>query len=167
MAKKGESTWRSWLVIALIVGILLSLYKTTPGGSSEKADLTLVEFYEAMEKGRIVEPITRVLDRDDGETFLTGEMELNEELNDDGSPKTRKYRVNLVPGENEQLMADLLNNAIKVKLVERESPISPFVTQTLFFIAMLALFYWMFRRVGSGGGRFGMSKSKARLLDRN
>ena len=167
MAKKGESTWRSWLVIALIVGILLSLYKTTPGGSSETADLTLVEFYEAMEKGRIVEPITRVLDRDDGETFLTGEMELNEELNDDGSPKTRKYRVNLVPGENEQLMADLLNNAIKVKLVERESPISPFVTQTLFFIAMLALFYWMFRRVGSGGGPFGMGKSKARLLDGN
>lgn len=167
MSKKGESTWRSWLVIALIVGILLSLYRATPGGSNDTADLTLVEFYEAMEKGRIVEPVTRVIDRDNGETFLSGNMELNEELNADGSPKTRKYRVSLVPGENEQLMADLLNNSIKVKLEERESPISPFLRQLIFFIAMLALFYWMFRRMGSGSGPFGMGKSKAKLLDGN
>lgn len=165
MAKKGESTLRSWLVIALIIGVLVSLYRASPDSSSKTDDVTLLEFYEAIETGRLVQPVTRVIDASSGETFFTGEMELNGDLNKDGSPKKRKYRVTLVPGENEQVMDDLLNSRINVKLEERKSFISPAILHILIFVLMMGLLYWlMFRRAG-GGNLFGFGKSKAKLLD--
>ena len=165
MAKKGESAGRSWLLIALVVCALLSLYRASPQATAKTQEATLLEFYEAMESGRLVEPVTRVFDRDEGSTYLAGEMELKDELNDDGSPKKRKYRVRLVPGENERVMNDLLDNSIKVEVVEKKAAISPFIVQTLFFVGMLALLYWiMYRRMG-GGGPFGFGKSKAKVLN--
>ena len=165
MAKKGESAGRSWLLIALVVCALLSLYRASPQAAAKEQEATLLEFYEAMEQGRLVEPVTRVFDRDEGSTYLAGEMELKDELNDDGSPKKRRYRVRLVPGENERVMNDLLDNSIKVEVVEKKAAISPFIVQTLFFVGMLALLYWiMYRRMG-GGGPFGFGKSKAKVLN--
>ena len=165
MAKKGESAGRSWLLIALVVCALLSLYRASPQAQAKTQATTLLEFYEAMENGRLVEPVTRVFDRDEGSTYLAGEMELKDELNEDGSPKKRKYRVRLVPGENERVMNDLLDNSIKVEVVEKKAAISPFIVQTLFFVGMLALLYWiMYRRMG-GGGPFGFGKSKAKVLN--
>ena len=165
MTNKGESAGRSWLLIALVVCALLSLYRASPQAQAKTQETTLLEFYEAMENGRLVEPVTRVFDRDEGSTYLAGEMELKEELNDDGSPKKRKYRVRLVPGENERVMNDLLDNSIKTEVVEKKAAISPFIVQTLFFVGMLALLYWiMYRRMG-GGGPFGFGKSKAKVLN--
>ena len=165
MAKKGESAGRSWLLIALVVCALLSLYRASPQAAAKEQEATLLEFYEAMEQGRLVEPVTRVFDRDEGSTYLAGEMELKDELNDDGSPKKRRYRVRLVPGENERVMNDLLDNSIKTEVVEKKAAISPFIVQTLFFVGMLALLYWiMYRRMG-GGGPFGFGKSKAKVLN--
>ena len=165
MAKKGESAGRSWLLIALVVCALLSLYRASPQAAAKEQEATLLEFYEAMEQGRLVEPVTRVFDRDEGSTYLAGEMELKDELNDDGSPKKRRYRVRLVPGENERVMNDLLDNSIKAEVVEKRAMLSPFIVQTLFFVGMLALLYWiMYRRMG-GGGPFGFGKSKAKVLN--
>ena len=165
MAKKAESAGRSWLLIALIACALLSLYRASPQAAAKEQESTLLEFYEAMEQGRLVEPVTRVFDRDEGSTYLAGEMELKDELNDDGSPKKRRYRVRLVPGENERVMNDLLDNSIKAEVVEKKAMLSPFIVQTLFFVGMLALLYWiMYRRMG-GGGPFGFGKSKAKVLN--
>ena len=164
MEKKGESAGRSWLLIALVVCALLSLYRASPQAAAKEQEATLLEFYEAMEQGRLVEPVTRVFDRDEGSTYLAGEMELKDELNDDGSPKKRRYRVRLVPGENERVMNDLLDNSIKAEVVEKKAMLSPFIVQTLFFVGMLALLYWiMYRRMG--GGPFGFGKSKAKVLN--
>ncbi len=165
MAKKAESAGRSWLLIALIACALLSLYRASPQAAAKEQESTLLEFYEAMEQGRLVEPVTRVFDRDEGSTYLAGEMKLKDELNDDGSPKKRRYRVRLVPGENERVMNDLLDNSIKAEVVEKKAMLSPFIVQTLFFVGMLALLYWiMYRRMG-GGGPFGFGKSKAKVLN--
>ena len=164
MEKKGESAGRSWLLIALVVCALLSLYRASPQAAAKEQEATLLEFYEAMEQGRLVEPVTRVFDRDEGSTYLAGEMELKDELNDDGSPKKRRYRVRLVPGENERVMNDLLDNSIKAEVVEKKAMLSPFIVQTLFFVGMLALLYWiMYRRMG--GGPFGFGKSTAKVLN--
>ena len=165
MAKKAESAGRSWLLIALVACALLSLYRASPQAAAKEQEATLLEFYEAMEQGRLVEPVTRVFDRDEGSTYLAGEMKLKDELNDDGSPKKRRYRVRLVPGENERVMNDLLDNSIKAEVVEKKAMLSPFIVQTLFFVGMLALLYWiMYRRMG-GGGPFGFGKSKAKVLN--
>ena len=164
MAKKTNQAWRSWLVIALVAVTFFSLYKANPNNAPESVkELSLLEFYQAMDQGKLREPVTRVIDRDEGETFFYGEAE-TDELEKNGDPKKYKYRVLLVPGENEATMDDLLKANIKVVVEERKSAISPFVTQLVFFFGFMALFYWIFyRRVG--GGMFGFGKSKAKVLD--
>ena len=163
MAKQTNQAWRSWLVIALVAVAFFAMNRANPNPETTTKEISLLAFYQAMEQGKLVEPVTRVFDRDEGETFLTGEAE-TDELDDKGSPKKYKYRVALIPGENEATMSDLLEKSIEVRVVERKSPLSPFVTQLIFFFGFMALFYWIFyRRVG--GGMFGFGKSKAKVLD--
>ena len=150
-------------MVALVVTLFYFTYRMNPD-PRETQEMTLLELYSAMDQGKLVDPVTRVFDRDSGETFLTGDVELNE-LEKDGSPKKRPYRVALVPGENEALMADLLDKKVKVVVKERKSALSPFVVQTLFFVGMLALMYWFVYRKMGGAGPFGFGKSKAKVLN--
>ena len=163
---------RSWIIIAVVVALFFTFYKTNPSEPAMR-ELTQTEFYKALDEGKIVEPVIRFLDRDDGATYLTGEMETDKVDKDgkpladkDGEPVRVKYRVALVPGENESLMEDLFNRQIDVKVKERRSPFSPLVMNILFFGGMMFLFYWFFyRKMGSGDGVFGFGKSRAKLLD--
>ena len=163
---------RSWVLIATVVALFFTFYKANP---SEPAthELTQTEFYKALEEGKIVEPVIRFIDRDEGATYLTGEME-TDKVDKEGKPLADKngdpvrvnYRVPLVPGENESLMEDLFNRQIDVKVKERRSPFSPLVMNILFFGGMMFLFYWFFyRKMGGGDGVFGFGKSRAKLLD--
>ncbi len=163
---------RSWFIIALVVAAFFAFYRTAPDGPSVR-ELTQLEFYKALEEGKVVEPVVRFIDRDEGATYLTGEMETDEVDKDgkplsgkDGNPVRVKYRVPLVPGENEGLMEDLFDQKIQVKVKERRSPLSPFMMNLVFFIAMMALFWWFFyRKMGGEGGVFGFGKSRAKLLN--
>ena len=169
MAKSKQNAVRSWLVILIIVLAFLSMYRINPG-ASKTAELTQLDFFKKIDEGKIVDPVTRVIDRDSGETFLAGEMETDELVQSEdqklnGSPVRAKYRVPLVPGENEKLMDDLFAAGIQVRVEEKKSALSPFVIQTLFFVGMLGLLYWfMYARMG-GGGPFSFGKSKAKLLN--
>ena len=164
MANKTNQAWRSWLVIALVAVAFFAMYRANPNPSQTR-EISLLDFYRAMEQGKLVEPVTRVIDEDGGATFLSGEAE-TEELDDKGAPKRYRYRVPLVPGENEATMGDLLDKSIDVRVVERRSALSPFVMQLVFFFGFMFLFYWFFyRRVSGGGGMFGFGKSKAKVLD--
>ena len=149
-------------MIALVAAAFFSMYRMNPN-QPQTREITLLEFYQAMEQGKLVEPVTRVVDRDEGETFLTGEKELDD-LDEKGNPKKEPYRVLLVPGENEATMGDLLNNSIKVEVKERKSAFSPFLTQLLFLLGFMALFYWLIYRRAGGGGMFSFGKSKAKIL---
>ena len=164
---------RSWIIIAVAVALFFTFYKTNPGESAVR-ELTQLEFYKALDEGKLVEPVVRFMDRDDGETYLTGEME-TDEVDKDGKPLADKngdpvrvrYRVPLIPGENESLMEDLFRQQIQVKVRERRSPISPLMMNIIYLGGMLFLFYWLFyRKMGGGdGGVFGFGKSRAKLLD--
>ena len=156
-------TTKSWILIASIVLLFFLFYKTNPGQSSTR-DLSQLEFYEALEAGKITEPVLRYLDRDNGETYLAGEIE-TDLLTDSGDPVKEKYRVQLVPGENEAMMEALLEHRIKVKVVELRGPLSPFVTQLLFFFGFLFLLYWLFYRKMGNGGMFSYGKSRAKILN--
>ena len=163
---------RSWILIATAVALFFAFYKANPGEPAMH-ELTQTEFYKALEEGKIVEPVIRFLDRDEGATYLTGEMETDKVDKDgkpladkNGDPVRVKYRVPLVPGENESLMEDLFRQQIEVKVKERRSPFSPLVMNILFFGGMMFLFYWFFyRKMGGDGGVFGFGKSRAKLLD--
>ena len=151
-------------MIALIALMFFSMYRLNPNAPKTR-ELTQTEFFKALDDGKIVEPVVRSLDHDEGETFLTGEIE-TEELDDKGNPRRETYRVPLVPGENETLMDDLFNRQTKVVIREKRSALSPFVTQLLFFFGFMLLFYWFFyRRMGGGGGLLGFGKSRAKVLD--
>ena len=162
--KNANPKTRSWLLIALVALTFLSLYRMNPN-MPQVRELTQLEFYKALEDGRIVEPIIRFIDREDGETSLKGKMELKDKLAQNGAPVTIDYRVKLVPGENETLMEDLFTRGLAVKVEERKSAISPFMMQLIFFVAFMALFWWFFsRKMGGDGGPFGFGKSRAKLL---
>ena len=151
-------------MIGLIALGFISMYRMNPDRPNVR-DLTQLEFYRALDADEIVTPIIRHRDRDAGETYLTGELKTNE-IDEKGQMKSEAFRVNLIPGENEKLMEDLLKRKIAVKVEEHESALSPFVTQLLFFFGFLALFYWIFyRRVGGKDGMFSFGKSRAKVLN--
>ncbi|MGN0833541.1 MAG: ATP-dependent zinc metalloprotease FtsH [Kiritimatiellia bacterium] len=164
MAKQPTPAWRSWLMIALVALVFFSMYRLNPNAPKTR-EMTQVEFFRALDDGKIVEPVVRSLDHDEGETFLTGEIE-TEELDGKGNPQRETYRVPLVPGENETLMDELFERQTKVVIREKRSAFSPFITQLLFFFGFMLLFYWFFyRRMGGGGGVLGFGKSRAKVLD--
>ena len=118
-----------------------------------------------MKNGHIVN-VTRYIDREDGTTALTGEIYVGEADKESGKKEKKRYRVKLVPGENEKIMEDLRARGIPVEIEEHRAAISPFLMQILFFVGFIALFYWLFaRRMGGEGGPFGFGKSRAKVLN--
>ena len=172
MAKPKQNALRSWLVILLIVLAFMSMYRMGPSSAPKTEELTLLDFFKKIDEGKILDPVTRVIDREAGDaTWLTGEMETDELITSDdpklnGTAVRKRYRVALIPGENEKLMEDLLASNIQVKIEEKRSVIPAFVFPTLFFVGMLALFYWfMNAKMNGSHGPFGFGKSKAKLLN--
>ena len=151
-------------MIALIAIMFFSMYRLNPNAPKTR-ERSQIEFFKAADNGKVVEPIVRFLDRDEGETYLTGEVE-TDELDDKGNPVKETYRVPLVPGENESLMNDLLDRQFKVVVRERKSPLSPFALNLIFILGTMFLFYWLFfRKMNGSNGVFGFGKSRAKVLD--
>lgn len=176
--KAIKSSSRQWILIALISVVVFSFYRMN--NKSESAlELTQAEFLSALNEHRISEPITRIVNRDEGVTFITGEMlfsehnenssingEMTKGASEKASPSKRNFKLNLVPGENEDLMNALASRRIKVIVKNESSAFSPFLINILFFIGMLFLLYWLMgRKMGGTGGPFGMGKSKAKMLN--
>ncbi len=151
-------------MIALIALVFFSFYRLNPN-KPKVTDLTQIEFFDSLEKGRIVEPVIRFTDRDEGTTSLIGER-LSEKTNEKGEPLKEKYRVPLVLGENEELMKSLFARNINVKVEEKQTALSPLVVNLIFMGGMMILFYFLFfRRMGGGGGIFSFGKSRAKMLN--
>ena len=160
--KKGGAL-RSWLTIAVIAILFFSMYRMNPEPKLVR-DLSTVEFFRLLDEMKIEEPVVRVIDHDEQSTSLEGKLWT--EKDESGEEKSEAYRVKLIPGENEQIMLDLFDRGVDVKVEEKRSAISPWLVQTLFFFGFLAFFYWVFyRRMGGEGGLFGFGKSKAKVLN--
>ena len=71
MEKKGQSSARPWLIFALVALVALSLFRMR-STTAKPRELTAVEFGEALAANRVVEPLKRVTDRDEGTTYLEG-----------------------------------------------------------------------------------------------
>lgn len=180
-----QKTARSWILIALIGVVIYSYYKIN--NKEEKfLEITQAELVSAIEEGRVKNSLERIVNRDDATTYLTGEILTDKKVealtntdkdekknkgdepneNTTLTPTTKKFRVNLVFGENEDLMNSLSRAGIKISVKNESNAISPFLLNTLFFVGMLFLMYWfMGRKMGGSGGPFGMGKSKAKMLN--
>jgi len=151
-------------MIAIIAVLFLSLFRMSPNAAPVR-EITQVEFFKLLDEGKLVMPVVRMLDHDEGATYLAGEAETNDLLKD-GSPVREKYRVPLVPGENEGLMDDLFREGVQVTVREKRSIFSPMVVNILFMAGVMAFFYFMFaRKVGGENGPFGFGKSRAKMLN--
>ena len=164
MDKKTSKPARPWLLIAIVAVLLLSLFRMSPDVAPVR-EITQVEFFKLLDENKVVTPVVRMLDHDEGTTYLSGEAETNE-LQKDGSPVREKFRLPLVPGENEWLMDDLFREGVQVSVREKRSLLSPMLVNILFMIGVMAFFYFMFaRRMGGENGPFGFGKSRAKMLN--
>lgn len=170
MSKKPKFNFRGWLVAALVAFIFFSAYKAEKTSNKVK-NLTTLEFYRAIKENRVVQPVQRTFDIDNGTTSIYCKLKTKETdgsgsliKDEKGNVPTELYHVVLVPGENERLMNELLNAGINTEIKESSSSLSPVVIQIIFFVAFLLIFYFLFYKKTSGG-MFSFGKSRARLLN--
>ena len=174
MEKKASNPFKSWLLLGLVAVTILILFRMDRNAISAPEEMTQIAFLQVVGEQRLVGDLTRVIDREDGGTYLTGKMK-KPKADKDGKPVVDAagkaelvevpFRVQLVPGENQQLMEKLLAAQIPVRVEEHKSAMSPFITQLVFFILMIGLFYWFFGRRMGGDGMFGFGKSRAKMLN--
>ncbi|MBQ6010066.1 MAG: AAA family ATPase, partial [Kiritimatiellae bacterium] len=125
-------------------------------------EISQTDFRTLVEKDMLLQ-VKRVRALDSGSTYLAGEMKAD-------SDKPVKFRVNLVPGENEKLMEFLVARGVSCPVEEEEPLLGPFLQQLLIFGVFAALlWFFIYRRMlgGGAGGPFSFGKSKARLMDGN
>ena len=173
MEKKPSNPLKSWFLIGLVGLSVLLLLRLDRGPVASPEELTEIAFRQVVAERRLVGDLVRIIDREDGGTYLSGKQRKpkadrdgNHVLGADGKPELVEapFRVQLVPGENQQLMDKLLASGIPVRVEEHKSALSPFLMQLVFFVLMIAMFYWIFGRRG-GDGMFGFGKSRAKMLN--
>ena len=148
------------LVLAVIAASLLVMRMMNPN-KVQYAEISQTEFRARVEAGD-VERVERVRSLDSGSTYLAGDMKTT-------SGMSTKFRVNLVPGENERLVEFLIERGVKCPVREEEVLFGPFLQQLVIFGVFAALL-WIFvyrRMMGGSGGPFSFGKSKAKLMDGN
>ena len=152
-----------WVILLVIAAAFLAMRLMNPNKPSVK-EISQTEFRRlVMQEGPARIDVKRVRALDSGSTYLVGEVK-------DGSGKPVRFRVNLVPGENEQLTEFLVEKNISCPVEEDEPMFGPFMQQLLIFGVFAALlWFFIYRRMmgGGAGGPFSFGKSKARLIDGN
>ena len=93
-AKPGPRS--GWIILAVIAVTFLAMRLMNPN-RPQVNEISQTEFRALVEEGH-VQQVKRVRALDSGCTYIAGE------LKGDESAKPVKFRVNLVPGENEKLM---------------------------------------------------------------
>ncbi len=148
-----------WIALLVVAATFVAMRFLGQGGADGGVDeLSVTGFRRAVEERRVAK-VERERDMDSGSTCLRGEYLPRHGANS-------AFRVRLVPGENEALMAWLVEKGIDCPVTERAPLIGPLMQQLLFFLLLLAFFWFVFyRKVGGAGGPFGFGRSKAKLLN--
>ena len=147
-----------WFALALVAAAFIAMRFFGQANGERMDDLSVTGFRRAVEEHRVAK-VERVRDLDSSSTFLRGEYVA-------GGGSNGAFRVRLVPGENEGLMAWLVEQGVDCPVKEHSPLIGPLMQQLLFFLLLLGFFWFVFyRKIGGGGGPFGFGKSKARLLN--
>ena len=74
MEKKTPSPFKSWLLIGLVGVTFLMLFRMDRNPVSSTEELTLLDFHRALDEDALVGELTRVIDREDGGTYLSGKV---------------------------------------------------------------------------------------------
>ena len=144
-----------WVAIAAVAAVFIALQFMDRGRLPMAKELSQTEL-RALVSADEVQSLARVRRLESGSTWLDGTLRGGE-----------KFRVNLVPGENESLMEFLSQQGVKCPVREEEPMIGPFMQQLLIFGVFAALLWvFIYRKMFNGAGSpFSFGKSKARLLN--
>ena len=144
-----------WIVLLAVAAVFLAMQFMDRGREHAREAISQTQL-RALIAADEVKSIVRVRRMDSGSTWFEGEGR-------DGG----KFRVNLVPGENESLMEYLAAQKVDCPVREEEPMIGPFLQQLLIFGVFAALLWVFFYRkvLGGAGGPLAFGKSKARLLN--
>lgn len=179
----------AWLIILLMGAFIVSMYvNSTP--KEVLKDLSPAEFKTCIESG-VVEEVVRVREVDTGITYLQGTFTdeavkraqkdieaakaskkqqdgaMQQAIPDGTVAAAKRFRVKLVPGENEAINNIMMAYGVKCPLKEETNIFGPILKELLVFALLIgATWFLFFRKIGSGGigGPFGVGKSRAKLL---
>ena len=156
----GPGPRSGWIILAVIAATFLAMRLMNPNRPLVN-EISQTEFRALVEEGRVLQ-VKRVRALESGSTYIAGELKSD-------ADKPVKFRVNLVPGENEKLMDFLVEHDVSCPVEEEEPLLGPFMQQLLIFGVFAALlWFFIYRRMmGGSGGPFSFGKSKARLMDGN
>ncbi len=148
-------TRSGWMVLAIVAASFLAMQIFDRGREPARSELSQTEL-RALVAADEVKSLERIRRMDSGSTWFDGELR-------DG----KKFRVNLVPNENEDLMGFLASQGVNCPVREEEPLFGPFMQQLLIFGVFAALLWIFFYRkvMGGAGGPLSFGKSKARLLN--
>jgi cell division protease FtsH len=148
-----------WFILLSVAAVLLASRFFGQAAVRPMQDISQTEFIAAVESNA-VERVERVRMLESGSTYLAGRIR----------GRNADFRVNLVPGENEDLMNFLLKKNVKCPVREEAPLIGPFMQQLLIFGVFAALMWFLIYRKmmgGGSGGMFSFGKSRARLSNEN
>jgi cell division protease FtsH len=154
---RGRQLWHgvAYIVVALIALYLFQHYLLAGGAATQ---MTYSQFKQDVAAQKIK---TAVI----GTSRITGTMA-------DPDPKKTAavdYSTDYQPGEDPNLVKDLQAGNVDFSFTGASSPIGSILISLLPFILIGAIWYFLYRRMagaagGSGGGIFGVGKSKAKKV---
>ncbi|MCL1920341.1 MAG: ATP-dependent zinc metalloprotease FtsH [Kiritimatiellaeota bacterium] len=148
--------WIPWLIIALMALMMAGLYFLKPESALREIDP--LEFRRMVEES-LVEKVEWVEDSN-GASYLSGRER--------GDAKKR-FRVNLPPGENQNMKDFLLEHNIQHPFVKRINMLMMLLMSPLLFLVIgILLFVFIMRQIKSANsGAMNFGKSRARMLSQD
>ena len=144
----------SYLLVAVVTLYLFQQFVVVPL-MIRAEELPYSVFKEKLAKGEIVSV-------EIGDTDIMGQMKNPDPT---GTPATLPFDTVIVPSSDPKLIEELQAAGVKFSFRRPPSPIGSFIVSWLLPLVLLAVFwYFLFRRVGAGGGAggiLGIGRSKA------
>ncbi|MEM9399089.1 MAG: ATP-dependent zinc metalloprotease FtsH [Verrucomicrobiota bacterium] len=168
-----QPNWRGLLFFSAAILMVISFLYLNKKGTSGSRTLTMQQFYDYLEKGKI-EEITLVNEPHNKITYLTGTFSyksttnITSEVADSGSKKFKVYFDPVFWGE--ELREKLKTNGFPVV---NQKPDQNQFWQAFFgvlpFILFIVLIYFLFRQQLKMAGKsaFSFGKSKAKMLNKD
>jgi len=148
----------AWLVIGLLLALMAGMYFFKPEGAVR--DIDDLEFRRMVEQ-ELIERVEWVVDPSAGATYLSGREK--------GDAKAkRRFRVNLPPGENQDVKAFLLDHRVPCLTIRKYSILREILPTLIILLGITALFFFFMRQVKNANtGAMNFGKGRAKMLTKD
>ena len=180
-----RSPWAVFAAFLLVAALLWTWFWNPQDKAGDVKMMSFAEFREFASSNTASLVVKRVRDMESGSSYIVGGLRVKDGAKSgdsasgpvpaglfaDGGGDDRlsaPFRVNLIPGENENLNRFLDEHGISCPVEERKpSLFGPILREIVMFGLFFLVFWFIFLRpMRGGGGPFGAGKSRAKLLEK-